>query len=183
LISISRRLSLRCDSDPWTKLSMHRKMCCVFGVIGCVLAAGCSVGPDPIEHANIKQATKEYDLDVAGCRQSRPDDHAKPVTPRVECFSTANRKRASHGDRDYDLVDAMSAQMLRLAGSYDKGRMSAAMYDAKRADVFADFRSKALARETKAPVADGAKSQASAVRAAATRLVTCAQGTNTTYCY
>jgi hypothetical protein len=141
------------------------------------------LGACAIDNSKFIEAKNDRDADIATCKKTYPDKHTKPVTPRVRCFNEANTRFSSRGDPNFDLMNAMAAQMLVVAERYDAGHVSDAQYDADRANVFADYRTKVLRRKTDAKIANAAQDQADAAwQATLPKTTTCTQNLDTITC-
>jgi hypothetical protein len=130
--------------------------------------------------AKLQEAQKTYETQVAACERMYPERHRKPTLPRVKCFNEANMKLAEQ-DRDIDLVRVMTTQMLVLAERFDAGRLTEAQFEAEKAAVFADYRTRVLQREDSATIADASRQQA--IAASMPRTTTCNRFGNTVTCY
>lgn len=155
-----------------------------------IVLAACESPMNPGDRfSDFLETKRAYDQEIAACERSFPDQHKKPVTPRVRCFNQANMALAA-GKRDVDLVHAMTTQMLVEAEKYDAGKLTPAAYDASRAAVFADYRTKVLQRRNSAAMVEAAEDQADAARAQAraamnppSRTTTCSSIGSTITCY
>lgn len=145
--------------------------------------AGCGLAIE----ARLQEAQKLYEAQVAQCERLYPDRHRKPTQPRVSCFNNANMKLAEH-DPDIDLTRAMTTQMLVLAERFDAGRSTPAQFEAEKAAVFADYRTRVMQRQNSTAMANAAADQAAAARqqaiaATMPKTTTCNRFGNTVTCY
>jgi hypothetical protein len=130
---------------------------------GLVVLGGCSTDR---HYANPPTSQQIWENDLSACKNTYPDEHRKPVKPRILCFSRANEARAAR-EGNTDLVRAMTTVMLVAAENYDAGELTPAAYDASRAAIFAEFNAQMELRLDKQAAPGAGHSQAGGAWAAA----------------
>lgn len=166
----------------WTRHSDSR-LVGIRGMIAltAVLCGGCGL-------AHNMQVSKMAEEQKAECRRLYPDEHQKPISPRVNCMNDVVIG-AAKGDANADIVNVFAAKRMVVADKYDRGQLSAVEYDAEMASLVTDATTLAQQRENGAAVATAAATQAaiaqnqaiqSAFRPAPT--TTCQTFGNTTTC-
>jgi len=134
--------------------------------LGLIFLGGCSTDT---HYANPLTSQQIWANDLAACKKAYPDQHRKPVKPRVLCFNRASEARAAR-EGNADLVRAMTTIMLVEAENYDAGEITPAAYDASRAAIFAEFNAQMELRLENRAVAGAARSQPRGAWAAAAML-------------
>lgn len=150
-------------------------------VLAAFLCGGCGL-------AHNIQVSKMLEEQKAACRRLYPDEHQKPVSPRVKCMNDAVA-RATKDDPNIDIANVFAAKRMVVADKYDKGQMSAVEYDAEMAVLASEATTSFQQRHNGAAIATAATTQAAIAQNQAiqsafrpTPTVTCQTFGNTTTC-
>ena len=159
-------------------------------VAKCVVAfalAGCGIAQTAKIQEEVTSAKNRYDLDTAECGQKYPNRLAKPVSPRVACFSTAILKYHgvfgnTVGDPYIDLVVTMNARAAVAAEEYDAGRKTPSQYQLALATINSEYQTAVLGRQRHPGLTTVGQAQAAAAAKAIGPPTCTAQG-SATPCY